>query len=293
MKVAVIGASGMIGSAVGRALTDRGDEVVGIVRSARSGTRPWTERIWDPSTSAAPAGTIDDCDAVVNLAGAPIAQRWSDHAWSEIVASRVTATGHIADAVAASGVATLLNASAVGYYGSGEAPVDERAPVGDGPLAELCDTWEAAAKPAAASARVVLLRTGVVLDPDGGALAKMLTPAKLGLGGPIGNGRQWFPWVHVADAVGLIIWALDGQVSGPLNLVAPGIVRQREFAAALGDVLGRPAMFPTPTFALRAMLGRGASVVTEGQHVIPQVAIDGGYPFAFPDLPAALRDLLG
>jgi uncharacterized protein (TIGR01777 family) len=293
MKVAVIGASGMIGSAVGRALADRGDEVVGIVRSVRSGTRPWTERVWDPSTAPAPPGTIDGCDAVINLAGAPIAQRWSDRAWAEIVASRVTATGHIADAVTAAGVSTLLNASAVGYYGSTEAPVDEQAPAGQGTLAELCAAWEAAATPAAASARVVMLRTGVVLDPDGGALAKMLTPAKLGLGGPIGNGRQWFPWVHIADAVGLIVWALDGHVSGPLNLVAPGIVRQREFAAALGDVLGRPAMLPTPTFALRAMLGSGASVVTEGQHVIPSVAIDGGYAFTFPDLHAALHDLLG
>ena len=292
MNIAVIGSSGMIGSAVARALVDRGDRVLGIVRTVAGGTRPWTERTWDPSTAAGPPGIVDDCDAVVNLAGAPIAQRWSDRAWSEIVASRVTATEHIAAAVVGAGVRTFVNASAVGYYGSSEQPVDERAPVGAGPLAELCAAWEGATEPATNTARVVLLRTGVVLARDGGALAKMLTPAKLGLGGPIGDGRQWFPWVHIDDAVGLILWAVDGQVAGPLNLVAPGIVRQRDFASTLGDVLGRPARLPTPTIALRAMLGRGASVVTEGQHVVPRVAIDGGYTFAFGDLPAALHDLL-
>lgn len=293
MKVAVIGGSGMIGSAVARALADRGDDVVSVVRSVRSGTRPWVERTWDPSSSTRSAGVLDGCDAVINLAGAPIAQRWTDSAWAQIVASRVTATEHIAEAVRQAGVPTFLNASAVGYYGSTDHEVDEGSPAGDGTLAELCEAWEAAASPAASAARVVLLRTGVVLARDGGALAKMLTPAKLGLGGPIGDGRQWFPWVHLADAVGLIIWALDGHVAGPVNLVAPGIVRQREFASTLGDVLGRPARLPTPTFALRTMLGRGASVVTEGQHVVARVAREGGYRFAFPDLPGALRDLLG
>lgn len=293
MRIAIVGATGLIGSALTRALGERGDDVVAVLRTERPGV-VGDRLIWDPSRDDAPIGLFAGFDAVVNLAGAPIAQRWSDAAWHDIVTSRVDATERVAAAAVSSRVPVLVNGSAVGYYGATEAPVDETSPAGQGALADLCVRWERATERATSGGvRVTLLRTGVVLARDGGALAKMLTPAKLGMGGPLGGGRQWFPWIHLADAVGLILWAVDSATAGPVNLVAPGIVRQREFAGTLGDVLHRPSVLPTPGFALRLLLGEGASVVTEGQHVRPQVALAAGYEFRFPELPAALTDLVG
>ncbi len=293
MRIAIVGVSGLIGSAVASALTERGDDVLGVVRTSSASATGWTEAVWNPSSAAAPDGLFVGCDAVVNVTGAPIATRWTDGAWASIVASRVYATEHVGAAVVRDGVPALVNASAVGYYGSTETAVDETSPAGSGALADLCVRWENAARECAPSARVVLLRTGVVLDRDGGALARMLTPARLGLAGPIGGGRQWFPWVHIADAVGLILQMIDGTHSGPVNLVAPGIVRQRDFVAALGRVLHRPAVLPTPAFVLKAMLGEGAQVVTRGQNVVPKVALEDGYAFTFPTVDGALADLVG
>jgi uncharacterized protein (TIGR01777 family) len=292
MRVAVVGATGLIGRRVVASLGARGDEVVALVRGER--TVPAASLVqWD-GRGPVPPGAFDGCDAVLNLAGSAIGRRWSRDVKQEMVASRVDLTERVVDALAESGVGTLLNSSAVGYYGNREEPVDETAPPGAGFLADVCRRWEAAARNAEArGARVVLLRTGIVLATDGGALPQILGPAKFGLSGPIAGGKQWFPWIHIADTVALILWALDApSVAGPVNVAAPGIVRQGEFAKTLGHAINRPAVTPTPAFAIRVMLGEGAELVLEGQHAIPGVALAGGYDFAFSQAEAALTDLL-
>lgn len=290
MRIAVIGSTGLIGRAVAAALSTRGDDLLAVARNLE----PAPESLRWGGRENLPDGSFAGCDAVVNLSGAPIARRWSADVKEEIVASRVDLTRRVADAVVRDGVPVLVNASAVGFYGSGEPPVDEASPRGDGFLAELCDLWESAALEATArGVRVVVVRTGVVLSRDGGALPQMLPAAKLGAGGPIAGGKQWFPWIHIDDEVGLVLRAIDDEtVRGPLNAVAPGIVRQGEFAHALGHALNRPSFVPTPGFAIRALLGEGAQVVTRGQRVIPKVATDIGFRFSYPDLAAALPALV-
>jgi len=295
MRVGVVGATGLIGRRVVDALAGRGDEVVALVRGGREvpGARVIA---WDPAAGGVPSGALDGCAAVVNLAGSTIGRRWNNAVKREIVSSRVDLTDRVVAAIGADGPRTLVNASAVGYYGNREEEeVDESAAPGTGFLAEVCQRWEASARAGeAAGVRVVCLRTGIVLDADGGALAQMLPPTKIGLGGPIAGGRQWLPWIHIDDAAGLVLRALDDAgIAGPLNLVAPGIVRQGEFAKALGHAVGRPAIAPTPAFAIKVMLGQGAQIILQGQHVVPRRALDAGYPFRFTDLPAALEDLLG
>lgn len=294
MRVAVVGATGLIGRRVVDSLGGRGDEVVAVVRGGRE--VPGAAVIaWDPAEGGVPPGALDGCDAVVNLAGSTIGRRWNDEVKREIVSSRVDLTDRLVVAIGTDGPRTLVNASAVGYYGNREEEVDESAAPGAGFLAEVCQRWEASARAAeAAGVRVVCLRTGIVLDADGGALAQMLPPTKLGLGGPIAGGRQWLPWIHIDDAARLVLRSLDDAgVAGPLNLVAPGIVRQGEFAKALGHAVGRPAIAPAPAFAIKVMLGQGAQIILQGQRVVPRRALDAGYVFRFPDLPAALEDLLG
>lgn len=292
MRVAIVGATGLIGRRVVSWLTTRGDDVVVVARGGRA-VEGATVVNWD-GLGPVPPGAVDGCDAVINLAGSPIGRRWNAEVKSEIVSSRVDLTERLVAALAGSGVRTLVNASAVGYYGNREEPVDESAAPGSGFLSDVCVRWEAAARKAEAlGVRVVLLRTGIVLATDGGALPQMLGPAKLGLGGPIAGGRQWFPWIHIADTVSLVLKALDEQgVSGPINLVAPGIVRQGEFAKTLGHVLGRPAVAPTPGFAIKLLLGEGAQIVLQGQHARPAAALAAGHAFAFADASEALTDLL-
>jgi len=293
MRIAVVGASGLLGSALEGRLRRRGDHVVTITRRPLDDAPGRTPVAWDGATPLA-SHAIEGCDAVVNLAGAPVAQRWTDAAKREIVTSRVDLTARLVEAIGDRGPRTLVQAGAVGYYGPGEHPVDEDAPAGAGFLAELSARWEDAAMGAAAmGARVVVLRSGIVLSTRGGALERMLGPARLGLGGPIGNGRQWFPWIHIDDELGLIVRAIDDTAArGPLNCVAPGIVRQRDFAHALGRALNRPAVAPVPRMALRAMFGEGADAVLEGQHVVPREAERIGYEFAFPEIDGALADLI-
>lgn len=293
MRVAVAGATGLIGARLVERLVGRGDEVVALVRGGRGVTGARVVE-WD-GASELPAGGLAGCDAVVNLAGASIGRRWTAAVKREIATSRVDLTERLVAAMAEAGVGTLVSASAVGYYGPTETPVDEAASAGDGFLADVCRRWEAAAFAAGGSGiRVVVLRTGIVLAPEGGALARMAGPARLGMGGPIAGGRQWLPWIHIDDAIELILLALDdGTLSGPINLVAPGIVRQGDFAAALGRAVNRPAVVPVPGFAIRAMLGEGAQLILQGQHVVPVVALARGYGFRFAGLDEALGDLLG
>jgi uncharacterized protein (TIGR01777 family) len=292
MKVVIGGANGLIGSELGRALRARGDEVVALVRKPREpGEVKWDGR-------SVPAGALDRADAVVNLSGANIgARRWSEPYKKEIVDSRVESTRALVEGMRAARPRpkVFVNASAVGVYGGrgDEELTEDSAPGGDF-LAGVCKASEAQAMRAEElGVRTVLLRTGVVLARQGGALKQMLTPFKAFVGGPIGNGKQWFPWIHLADEVGLILWALDGSVRGPLNAVAPAPVRMKDFAQALGRALHRPALFPVPALVLRLGLGEMAEVLLEGQRAVPRKALQGGYRFRFPELSGALADLIG
>lgn len=242
-----------------------------------------------------PTAPLDDLEAhvaaapvVINLAGEPILGRWTDQKWARVVSSRVDLTRRIAAAMQGG---FLLNGSAVGVYGDrGDDVLDEGARPGEGRLARLCVDWEAAARPG--PGRVALLRTGVVLDPASGALSSMLPAFRLGLGGPVAGGRAWQPWVHVDDWVRGVVHVLEQGLEGPVNLVAPGGVRQRELARTLGATLGRPAVLPVPELALRLVLGDAAQLLTDSQRVQPRALTQSGFVFRFPELGDALRDLL-
>ena len=268
MRVAIAGASGLIGTELAKALEARGDSVVKL-----------------PRGSAEIAGA----DAVVNLAGASVAgKRWSAEYKKEILDSRVQTTRRLVEARPP----ILINASAVGVYGGrGDEELDESAAPGDDFLASVCVAWEAEA--AKAPGRVVMLRTGVVLSKRGGALQQMLPPFRAFVGGPIGSGRQWFPWIHIADEIGAILWSIDhASISGPVNLVAPGIVTMKGFADALGRALHRPALFPVPAGPLKLLLGEFAGELLKGQRAVPRKLLESGFKFRFPDLDGALQDLL-
>jgi uncharacterized protein (TIGR01777 family) len=228
------------------------------------------------------------------LAGESIAQRWTPAVKERVRQSRVEAPRALLERLAGFGTPPkiYITASAVGYYGTSEDAVFvESSPPGRDFLAEICVAWEAEANKASRfGARVAAVRTGLVLGADGGALARLLPLYKFGLGGPIASGRQWYSWIHIADLTGIYLAALDG-ASGPLNGTAPKPVRNAEFAHELGKVLHRPAFLPTPAFAIQAVLGEGAIVVTAGQRVLPERPLGAGYVFRFPDLSAALQDV--
>jgi len=293
MKVAVAGANGLIGSNLVRALRARGDEVVGLVRNPR---HPGEVR-WDPKTGGEWTRSIDGVDAVVNLAGANVGgKRWTEEYKREILESRLQSTRALVEAMRAASrrPRVFVSASAVGYYGDrGDEEVTESTPPGSDFLATLCKDWEEeAGRAEQLGVRTVVLRTGVVLERNDSALAKMIPPFKAFVGGPIGSGRQWFPWIHIDDEVGLILWALDGTVRGPVDAVSPAPVRMKEFARALGRALHRPAVFAVPAFALRLAVGAMAEVLLGGQRALPRKALEGGYRFRFDDVDLALRDVL-
>jgi len=282
-RVLVAGASGLIGGALSAAVVAAGDEVVRWGRADRREALP---------------GVLAGCDGVVNLAGAPIlGRRWTEAQRLVLRRSRVEWTTALVKALAAANPRpqVLVNASAVGYYGDrGAETLAEDAPPGEGFLAGLCRDWEAAARGAEAlGVRVVCLRTGVVLARNGGALRQMLPAFRLGLGGPIGDGRQYFPWIHLDDELAIIRAALgNAQWRGPLNAAAPEAVTSREFARALGRALHRPAIVPTPRAALRLLYGDAASVLFASQRVVPAALTAGGFMFRYPQLAAALTDLV-
>jgi uncharacterized protein (TIGR01777 family) len=273
VRVAVTGASGLIGSRLTAALRMRGDDVIAGPRGA-----------------APPA-----CDAVVHLAGEPIAQRWSEDAKHEIHASRAEGTARLVEALRAAPPRVLVSASATGYYGPrGDERLDEHASPGGDFLADVCQAWEAAARGAEAlGVRVAILRTGVVLDRAGGALARMLPFFRLGVGGPVAGGRQYVSWISLEDLLSVYLAALDGEDwSGPFNATAPEPVTNRELSHALGRALHRPAVLPVPALALRALYGEMATVVTTGQRAVPKRALERGFEFTHADLDAALRAAL-
>lgn len=293
MKVTIAGATGLIGTALTRALRADGHDIVALSRKAgRVGDVPIT--VWDPARSQLPDAACGGVDAFVNLAGVGIADgRWDPDHRRAIVDSRVTTTRGLVEAIKLRAPPIFISGSAIGYYGPGDDPVDETAPAGDDFLADVCVQWEAEAAKAKDVTNVVTLRTGIVLSRDGGALPKLLRPARLGAGGPLGSGRQWLSWVHIDDEVGLIRHLLaHPSVSGPVNATAPNPVRQAQMAQILGHLLHRPAVVPTPAFALRLLLGGAAEMALTGQCVLPTAALHSGYEFIHPQLEPALRDLL-
>ena len=300
MKVTVTGATGLIGTALVAALKGRGDEVTVLSRNPEQASRELgVEAVaWDPMAEPAPSSAISGRDGVVHLAGEPVAQRWTESVKRSIRASRDLGTANLVAGIAASeprpGV--LVSSSAVGYYGKhGAEIIDESAPAGSDFLAEVCVEWERRARAAEElGLRVVIVRTGVVLDSGGGALKTMLPPFRAGVGGPVAGGKQYMPWIHLDDIVGIYLAALDGAGwSGPVNGTAPEPVTNAEFSKALGRALGRPAIFPVPAFAIRTLYGEMAEIVTEGQRAVPARTLESGYVFQQPELDAALRSALG
>ncbi|HEV7772406.1 MAG TPA: TIGR01777 family oxidoreductase [Conexibacter sp.] len=295
------GATGLIGTRLVAALARRGDEVTVLSRDPvrareRLGSGILAER-WDPLGEPAPVSALAGRDGVVHLAGEPVAQRWSAAAKERIRTSRESGTANLVAGLrsAEPRPRVLVSASAVGYYGPrGNEKVSESDPPGDDFLAEVCVAWERAAQAAdELGMRVAIVRTGVVLDPDGGALEKMLPPFRAGVGGPVAGGKQWMPWIHVDDLVGLYLAALDGEAwNGPLNGSAPGPVTNRDFSKALGRTLHRPAVAPVPRLALRALYGEMEQIVTTGQRAVPTRPLALGHAFAHPELDEALRSAL-
>lgn len=302
MRVTVTGATGLIGPRLVRALQVRGDEVTVLSRNPEraKAALPGVETVcWDPMSEQAAAKALQGRDAVVHLAGENIAQRWTKSAKRAIRESRVSGTRELVRGLASlpneERPRVLVSSSGVGYYGAhGEEPIDEEAPPGSDFLAQVCVAWEQEARAAEPlGARVVRLRTGVVLDPGGGALGKMLPPFKLGVGGPVAGGGQYISWIHADDLVGIAISALDDmQWRGAVNATAPEPRRNRDFSRALGRALGRPSLLPVPGAALRLLYGEMAAIVTTGARVLPARALVHGYEFRYPRLDAALRAAL-
>lgn len=296
MRIAITGASGLIGSALSARLKSDGHEPVAVVRRA-----PGDNEIgWSVDEQRIDEGAFDGIDAVVHLAGAGIGdKRWTDEYKQEIRESRTVGTALVAQAVneATDGPKVLLSGSAIGYYGSSlDATFTETSPAGSGFLAEVCEAWESSAAPAQADGtRVVFLRTGIVLSAKGGALKKQLPIFKLGAGGKMGSGRQWQSWIHIDDEVSAIVHLLTSDVAGPVNLTAPNPVPQAGFADTLGDVLNRPTFLPIPKFGPKLLLGSelADNLLFEGQNVVPAVLENDGFTFEHPNLDGALRDLLG
>lgn len=303
MKVAVTGATGTIGRALVAALQARGDQVSVLSRDAdraRSVLGEVDAHSWsDPLHESPPAEALEACQAVVHLAGEPVAQRWTVEAKRAIRDSRVLSTRNLVTALrsADARMSTLVSGSATGWYGAGgDEPLDERSPAAEGDfLADVCLAWENAAREAEdLGLRVVRPRTGVVLSESGGALARMLPFFKAGVGGPVAGGRQWVPWVHIDDVVGGFLHCLDNDAAtGPVNVTAPEPVTNRELSKTLGRVLRRPAFAPVPAIAVRALYGEMAQVVTTGARVVPRKLRQLAYEFRQPDLEPALRSATG
>ena len=291
MQVIIAGGSGLLGSALARALRADGHAVAALTRTPRAAG----DIAWDPELPGEWRAAIGSADAVVNLAGEPIAgRRWTAARKRAILDSRLRATRALAVAIAGSNrPPVFISGSAVGVYGPhGDETVTEATPPGSDFLAEVCRAWEHEADAVAGRSRVVLLRTGVVLAREGGALPQMALPFSFFAGGPIASGQQYVPWIHIDDWVAMTAWAvMTAAVRGPLNVTAPHPVTNRELSGALGRALHRPSLLPAPAVALRLALGEMADAVVNGQRVLPAKALALGFEFRYPTLDAALRAL--
>jgi uncharacterized protein len=303
MNIVVSGATGTIGRAVVRALCERGDTVVALSRDERRARERLPNGVvamqWaEPTEGPPPRAALAGADAVVHLLGEPIDQRWTIDAKRRIRGSRVQSTNRLVAALldlpGDERPKTLVAQSATGFYGDSDGRLlDEHAPAGEGFLPDLVVDWEREAQTAAGPLRVVCTRTGVVLSPDGGALARMLPFFRLGVGGPVAGGRQYVPWVHLDDVVGAVLWCLDDdRAAGAVNVTAPEPATNEQLSRALGRVLGRPAVLPVPALAVRLLYGEMAQVVTEGTRAVPGRLEALGYEFRRPELEPALRDVL-
>jgi uncharacterized protein (TIGR01777 family) len=294
MKVVLAGGTGFLGTALERWLRNDGHAITVLTRRPRRSN----EVQWDPYGSPAPwVHVLQDADAVINLAGAPISKRWTAAHKREMWNSRIRSTRTLVEAMQSVRPmpATLLNASAVGIYGDrGDEPITEHSAPGAGFLASLGREWEKEALAAGPQTRVVLLRSGIAFDRDGGALPLMALPFRFFVGGPLASGRQYISWIHRDDWVAMVSWALTTTaVAGPLNVTAPAPATNSEFSRTLGHVLGRPSLLPVPAIALRLAVGEMASELVTGQRVLPERALAGGFAFLYPELEGALREIYG
>ena len=302
MKIAIAGATGSVGSRLVAQLQAQGHQVIILTRSPQQASNRFGQAQivgYNPLKSGEWQQSISGCDAVINLAGEPIAEkRWTPAQKRSILDSRQLGTQKIVEAIDLATVKpqVLINASAIGYYGTSEtSKFDETSPAGTDFLAEVCTAWETAAQAVTANGtRVVILRLGIVLGENGGALGKMLAPFSAFVGGPIGSGNQWFSWIHRDDVVKLIIAALnDTKMQGVYNATAPNPITMTEFAQTLGTVMNRPSWLPVPNFVLEAMLGEGAIVVLQGQQVVPTRTLAQGFDFQYSTIEPALTAIVG
>lgn len=300
MKVLITGATGFIGSHLVGVLQKAGHSVVAFSRSAAAAHRrvPGIPRVhqWDPSVGPPPREAFEGVDAVVHLAGESLQGRWTVEKKQAIQETRIAGTRNLVQGMAAlkARPRVLVSASAVGYYGDrGEEVLTEESPPGNDFLSGVCTAWEAEAAGASTlGIRVVRLRSGIVLGKTGGAFKALLLPFKLGLGGPLGSGRQWWSWVHIDDETGFILYALTKEIEGACNVTSPSPATQREFAKTLGRVLKRPALLPAPAFALNLVLGEVTSELLHSRRALPKRAEAAGYRFVFPALEPALLGLV-
>jgi uncharacterized protein (TIGR01777 family) len=302
MKILVTGASGRIGKALCDELLARGDEVVGLTRDPEKARAKGTQiawHAWEPILERPTEAAFEGVDGVVNLVGEKINQRWTDEAKQKIMDSRKVAAHNLAGAIEslATKPKAMVSQSAVGYYGDrGDEPLNESSAPGEDFGAQVCIEWEKAAHEVeAAGVRLAIVRTGQVMETGGGILGELLLPFKLGLGGPLAGGNQWLPWIHLSDEVGILIWALDTEsVSGVVNGTAPNPVTNVEWSKALGRALHRPAVLPIPGFAVEIKFGKEFGKVAQGgQKVLPKRTEELGYAFKYPEIDAALRNLVG
>jgi uncharacterized protein len=306
MRLFITGGTGLVGRRLIQHLLQRGDHVVTLSRHAAHARGLFGASAavveGDPMRRGDWMNVVADCDAVIHLAGENVfGRRWNADFKKLLYDSRILSTQHVVEALCRKPVRAdgqpkaLVNASAIGYYGPrGDEELSEDSSPGSDFLAQLCIDWEKAARAGEpAGVRVGMVRVGVVLDKEGGALAKLLTPFKLGGGGPVGSGRQWMSWIHHADLIGLLLLALDNAAAkGPINGTAPNPATNRDFAKTLGRVLHRPSFVWTPALALRVLIGEAAMLVTTGQRVLPKRALELSYSFQYPTLEAALAQIL-
>ena len=299
MRVLVTGGTGFLGTYLTARLIQDGNEVTVLTRSAKGSKTPSPGISYlqgDPTQKGPWQESIRNHDAIINLAGASIFSRWTEAHKKLIVESRMTTTRNLVEGIPAGSVKkiSLLSASAVGYYGfHGDEELTEESPRGDDFLARLADEWETQAfRAKEKGARVVVTRFGIVLGEKGGALGQMIPLFKKFIGGPIGSGRQWFSWIHIKDLAEAFVFLMKHpEISGPVNLCAPGPVRNKDLAKALGKALHRPSFMPAPGFMIKLALGEFGSVILEGQRVIPRRLLDGGFVFQYPEINKALRSL--